>query len=139
MFCKKLKLYFRLKQISLHVDQKKTVIVFSKWVNLEQLILSHVSRARHATIESFPVLLLALVSYPTKRFFGPEIENYHILPETLEFSMELKIPVCALKGLELQDVKFNDDSECNAVAEQVGDHFHWVIDYNDCGTKKSVS
>ena len=53
--------------------------------------------------------------------------------------MELKIPVCALKGLELQDVKFNDESNCNAVAEQVGDHFHWVIDYNDCGTKKSVS
>ena len=60
-------------------------------------------------------------------------------PEILEFSMELKIPVCALKGLELQDVKFNDESNCNAVAEQVGDHFHWVIDYNDCGTKKSVS
>ena len=53
--------------------------------------------------------------------------------------MELKIPVCALKGLELQDVKFNDESNCNAVAEKVGDHFHWVIDYNDCGTKKTVS
>ena len=63
----------------------------------------------------------------------------HFKPEISEFSMELKIPVCALKGLELQDVKFNDESNCNAVAEQVGDHFHWVIDYNDCGTKKSVS
>ena len=120
------------------MDLKKIATVFLKWENSAQLILSHVSRAQHVTIAYFPVPLLALVSYDSDRNLKLKDLN-HFKPEISEFSMELKIPVCALKGLELQDVKFNDESNCNAVAEQVGDHFHWVIDYNDCGTKKSVS
>ena len=53
--------------------------------------------------------------------------------------MELKIPVCALKGLELADIKFNDELNCDSQAVRVGNHFTWNINYNECGTTKTVS
>ena len=56
-----------------------------------------------------------------------------------EFYMELRVPKCALKGLELQDIMFNDDVTCGLTATEDGNHYVWQIDYNDCGTTKSVS
>ena len=53
--------------------------------------------------------------------------------------MELRVPKCALKGLELTDVIFNDVTNCALTANEDGNHFVWQIDYNDCGTSKSVS
>ena len=53
--------------------------------------------------------------------------------------MELRVPKCALKGLELSDVMFNDVDNCALSANEDGNHFVWQIDYNDCGTTKSVS
>ena len=53
--------------------------------------------------------------------------------------MQLKIPVCALKGLELEDIVFNDDENCNKISARDGNFFTWTIDYNDCGTSKIVS
>ena len=49
------------------------------------------------------------------------------------------MPKCALKGLELQDVMFNDVVNCGVSTNEDGNHFVWQIDYNDCGTTKSVS
>lgn len=53
--------------------------------------------------------------------------------------MELKVPKCALKGLELNDVMFNDDENCALTSTEDGSHFTWKIDYTDCGTTKNVS
>jgi len=56
-----------------------------------------------------------------------------------EFYMELRVPKCALKGLELSDVMFNDVDNCALSANEDGNHFVWQIDYNDCGTTKSLN
>ena len=51
--------------------------------------------------------------------------------------MELRVPKCALKGLRLSDVKFNDDKNCGLVAIEEDNHYEWSIDYTDCGTVRS--
>jgi hypothetical protein len=56
-----------------------------------------------------------------------------------EFNLQLKIPKCALKGLELMDVIFNDPDNCNMITGDDGRFFTWTIDYNDCGTVKNVN
>ena len=53
--------------------------------------------------------------------------------------MELKVPKCALKGLELSDVMFNDAENCALTSTEDEGHFTWKIDYTDCGTTKNVS
>ena len=61
-----------------------------------------------------------------------------VLSLYLEFNLQLKIPKCALKGLELMDVIFNDPDNCNMITGDDGRFFTWTIDYNDCGTVKNV-
>merc|ERR1712176_290010 len=56
-----------------------------------------------------------------------------------EFNMELRVPKCALKGLELNDVKFNDEVNCDVETSEDVTHFSWTINYNDCGTTKSLN
>ena len=51
--------------------------------------------------------------------------------------MELRVPKCALKGLRLDDVMFNDEHNCAMVAVEEDNHFKWAIDYTDCGTVMS--
>ena len=49
--------------------------------------------------------------------------------------MELRIPKCALKGLRLEDVIFNDQN-CALIATEEDGFFNWSIDYNDCGMER---
>ena len=65
---------------------------------------------------------------------------YHLAAYYLnhsEFNMELRVPKCALKGLRLDDIMFNDEHNCEMVALEEDNHFKWVIDYTACGTAMS--
>ena len=54
--------------------------------------------------------------------------------------MELQIPSCALRGLNMDDIIFNSgmDGDCGAVKNDNGTFFNWKISYNDCGTIRNV-
>lgn len=58
-----------------------------------------------------------------------------------EFHLEIDIPKCALRGLELDDIIFNSglDGDCGAEKVNNGSHLQWKINYNDCGTIRTVS
>jgi hypothetical protein len=55
--------------------------------------------------------------------------------------LEIDIPKCALRGLELDDIIFNSglDGDCGAEKVNNGSHLQWKINYNDCGTIRTVS
>ena len=58
----------------------------------------------------------------------------------IEFAMELQIPSCALRGLNMDDIIFNSgmEGDCGAVKNDNGTFFNWKISYNDCGTIRNV-
>ena len=54
--------------------------------------------------------------------------------------MELQIPSCALRGLDMDDIIFNSgmEGDCGATKNDNGTYFNWKISYNDCGTIRNV-
>lgn len=57
-----------------------------------------------------------------------------------EFSMELDIPVCSLRGLAMEDMVFNSGKtgDCSPTMELNGTHYKWTIGYGDCGTTQTI-
>lgn len=57
-----------------------------------------------------------------------------------EFHMEIEIPSCALRGLSMDDIVFNSgaDGDCGLIKVDNGTYYSWKINYNDCGTVRTV-
>ena len=55
-----------------------------------------------------------------------------------EYAMKVVIPSCALKGVEIWEISLKENILCNVKLDFNSTHYSWEIDYNDCGTTRSV-
>ena len=56
-----------------------------------------------------------------------------------EYSMRVAIPSCVLKGLEISEIGLKENTLCNVRKNLNTTHYYWDLDYDDCGTTKSVN
>ena len=55
-----------------------------------------------------------------------------------EYAMKVVIPSCALKGVEIWEIGLKENILCNVKMDFNSTYYSWEIDYNDCGTSKTV-